>query len=77
MTEHNTSDNIEVEAVDSIESPEGHPDNWLELAKEPMPEDHIRTVEERVGWDNINSLDDLGKVLDALDEDQLEGNDER
>lgn len=73
MTDNNDSDSIEVEPVDSIDTPDDLPSDWLELAKEPMPEDHIQTVEERIGWANINDIDDLKQIVDVLDDDQLPG----
>lgn len=75
MTGHDTNDvdSIEVEAVDEIEPPWNLPDDWLAVAMEPMPEDHIQTVEDRIGWDNINDLEDLKQIPDVLDDDQLEG----
>ena len=75
MTEHDTDDgdSIEVKAVNEIEAPGDLPDDWLAVAMEPMPEDHIQTIEDRLGWDNINDLEDLKKILYVLDDDQLEG----
>ena len=76
MTGHDTDDgghSIEVKTADNIAPPADLPPDWLAVAMEPMPDDHIQIVEERIGWANINDLEDLTEIVDVLEDHQARG----
>lgn len=71
MTEHEDGGHsIEVQGPpDTAELPE----ELKQQVKSLMPPDHVKNIENRIGWDRINRVDDLNYAIQhALDEDQQE-----
>jgi len=47
-------------------------EDWKNKLREKMPEAHVEKVEEQLGWEEISDPSDLTKLMDVLDEEDIQ-----